>query len=222
MSYIGTHKIGGVYLGAVGIGKAFLGNDLVFQGGLPAGFTQLQYVSTDSTAYVDTEVEGAVDLEVLIKFYCSSFIQYGAIYGNYLDENHNCCRTILANANALYVGGGANLSQRVNGFSTLNIHTLSVSKTSAYLNGTRTAISAASKTANTTKICLGNRSVTAPVTRDLGLRIYSFKIAKNGTPVLNYVPCVRDSDSIAGFYDLVAGAFVRSTSGTDFTAGPTI
>ena len=45
-------------------------------------------------------------------------------------------------------------------------------------------------------------------------RVYRFKLTDNGTLVLDYVPCRRDADSVVGFYDLVAEAFVPPTSGT--------
>ena len=43
-------------------------------------------------------------------------------------------------------------------------------------------------------------------THDLS-EIYSFKIYEGDTLVRNYVPCVRESDSMAGFYDTVEGQF---------------
>lgn len=220
MLYIGTHKIGSVYLGSVGVGKVFLGNDLVFQGGLPAGFTQLQYVSTDSTAYIDTGIAGATDLEIHTEFYVNNYIQYAAIYGNWVDDNHVSNRTILATQVALFVAGGANGGTQVGRFTLGSKHTLNVTSQRANLDGVNTTLSAASLTANTNNICLGNRSLTNFITRDIGLRIYSFSIRKNGVYVVNYVPCKRDSDSAIGFYDFVSGSFKPSDTSTPFVAGP--
>lgn len=220
-----------MYLGDTEIAKAYLGNDLVFQKGgsptppqpqpiLPAGFTELAYVATDSNAYIDTGVAGATDLEITSRFLVANYVQYGAIYGNYVDDNHKANRVILASSTSMYVGGGNNISAQISGLSLDAVHSLSVSGTSAVMDGVSTAITSASLTDNTTNICLGNRNVSSPVSRDLGLRIYAFEIKKDGTTVLNLVPAMRDSDGAVGFYDLVSDSFVKSLTGTEFTAGP--
>lgn len=61
MSYIGTTKIGGMYLGSVEIAKAYLGTDLVFQkgGGPTPPVHELVFYDRlvfDGTAYIDTDI----------------------------------------------------------------------------------------------------------------------------------------------------------------------
>lgn len=220
-----------MYLGNTEISKAYLGNTLVFQKGgsptppqpqpiLPAGYTELAYVATNSNAYIDTGVAGATDLEITTKFYVGSYVQYASVYGNYIDQSYNYNRVILGSETSLYVAGGLNLSQAVSGFSLSAVHTLVVNSTTAILDGVSTSVTAASGTTSTKNICLGNRAADNPVERNIGLRIYSFEIKKNGTTVLNLVPAMRDSDDAVGFYDLVSDTFVKSLTGTEFTAGP--
>lgn len=49
--------------------------------------------------------------------------------------------------------------------------------------------------------------------------IYSFRIIDtNGAVQRNMIPCMRFSDSVAGFYDTIGGGFYPSVSGTPFTA----
>jgi len=56
MSYIGTTKIGGMYLGSTGIAKAYLGADLVFQKGQqPAPQPQQYAVALHPTSYDTTD-----------------------------------------------------------------------------------------------------------------------------------------------------------------------
>lgn len=187
---------------------------------LPAGFTELAYVATNSNAYIDTGVAGATDLEITTKFYVGTYIQYASVYGNYIDSTYNFNRVILGSETSLLVGGGLNQSQSVSNFSLSAVHTLIVNSTTAILDGNSTSITAAAKTANTKNICLGNRAADDPVERNIGLRIYAFEIKKDGTTVLNLVPAMRDSDDAVGFYDLVSDTFVKSLTGTEFTAGP--
>lgn len=233
MIKLGTNSIGKIYLGTNSIGRAYLGSNLVFQRGasptpptpsedrLPDGYTERAYVLTHSTAWIDTGVAGATDLEIAVRFEVGTYVQYAPIYANYVDESHKNCRAILSSSTALLVGGGNNKNTTVSNFSLNRVHTLIVNSSTAYLESVSTAISASSDTENTTNICLGSTSVTNPNTsRDISLRLYAFSIKKAGVLILNYVPCTRDSDSKPGFYDLVANSFVPSSSSVDFTAGP--
>lgn len=38
----------------------------------------------------------------------------------------------------------------------------------------------------------------------------------------NLIPCKRDNDDVAGFYDTVYGVFYTALSGTPLTAGPIV
>lgn len=227
MSYIGTTKLGNMYFGTTEIAKAYLGTSLVFQKGgstaysrLPSGFTELAYVGTDSTAWINTGVAGTTDLEVTARFCVGTYVQYGAVYGNWVSDSYKACRVILASTTSLHAGGGNSLATTVSNFNTNRVHTLVVTSSSAKLESASTSISAGSQTANTNNICLGNRSTTNPTTRDIGLRIYAFSIKKSGTSVLNLIPARRESDSAIGFYDLTNMTFLKSETGTSFTAGP--
>ena len=187
---------------------------------LPTGFTELAYVATNSNAYIDTGVAGATDLEITTKFFVGTYIMYGFVYGNHIDDSYHANRALLTAQTQLTVGGGLNTSQAVNGFSLSAVHTLVVNSTTAILDGVSTSMASASGSSNSNNICLGNRSLDNPVDRNIGLRIYSFEIKKNGTTVLSLVPAMRDSDDAVGFYDLVSESFVKSLTGTEFVAGP--
>ena len=51
-------------------------------------------------------------------------------------------------------------------------------------------------------------------------KIYSFSIKdENGNLVLNYIPCMRNSDSVYGMYDTVKGVFHTSAISTGFSGG---
>lgn len=53
-------------------------------------------------------------------------------------------------------------------------------------------------------------------------RIYSFKIIDNGVTVRNFVPVVRDLDSVVGMYDTVNGVFYTNSGTGTLTAGPNV
>jgi len=58
MSYLGTTKIGKMFLGSVEIVKAYLGTALVFQKGGNLPYTPVAYIETDGDAYIDSGIKG--------------------------------------------------------------------------------------------------------------------------------------------------------------------
>lgn len=57
----GNITIGGMSLGSIKIGGAKLGNTLVYQAGsgpAPLPYTEVEYIETDGTAYIDTGIKG--------------------------------------------------------------------------------------------------------------------------------------------------------------------
>lgn len=53
-------------------------------------------------------------------------------------------------------------------------------------------------------------------------KYYYFKITNNGVVKYHLVPAQRELDDKVGMYDIISGTFYSSSTGTDFTAGPTI
>lgn len=69
MSYIGTTKIGGMYLGSTGIAKAYLGADLVFQKGSQPQPQPVFYDSLvfDGIAYIETDIVPAANSSFAVR-----------------------------------------------------------------------------------------------------------------------------------------------------------
>ena len=54
-------------------------------------------------------------------------------------------------------------------------------------------------------------------------KVYTFRMNDaDGTPIRNYMPCRRDSDSVVGFYDTVENAFYENEGTGSFTAGEVV
>ncbi len=72
MSYIGTTKIGKIFLGATEIGKIYLGTNLVFQKGGNLPYTPVDYIETDGVAYINTGINGNDPRSCEIKYMTSN------------------------------------------------------------------------------------------------------------------------------------------------------
>ena len=199
------------------------------KGLLPNGYTQLEYLQSDSKAYIDTGIAGGVDtLEVGCKFSYSKLVAYGAVYGNYVDDYHDGTRMILehisnpdiiiTNINTICTTtGNTNVSCTIN-----QIHNVVNTYNTVTVDDTVTTKTNKTKgTSNSGNIALFNRSITNPNTlRDMGLRVYSFYIKNNDELVCNLVPCRRNSDSVLGMYDTVRNIFLTNVGTGEFIASP--
>ena len=72
------------------------------------------------------------------------------------------------------------------------------------------------KTRPSTNICLYGNNANQKITTNT--RVFRAKVWKNGELVMDYVPAIRNSDSVVGFYDYVSGEFKAPSTGT-LTAG---
>ena len=172
----------------------------------------VEYLESDSTAYIDTGISGGNDnLEIDVTFMAQKYVQYGAIYGNYVDEATNMTRIIFGtNASGLYsnINCPAGSNSIINtGSSILNkVINFYQDKSKITVNGTDYTVNTRkSGTATTNNIALFNRSLTIPITRDIGLRVYDFKISESGTLLRHLKPCLRGNTPC--MYDTVEGKY---------------
>lgn len=195
MIKLGTSDLSKSCVGSSEVSKVYLGSELVYTKEVLPYDAKVSYLASNSEAYIDTGISGNNNnLEITIKFLFTTFVAYGAIYGNYVAEGTNCNRLILAysSGNGLVcinsaAGGTGNNSISISP----NIpYSISVKRNSITINGTSYSPSnLASGTENNNNIALFNRSVTNPnTTRNIGLRIYSCQIRDNGVLVRDFIP----------------------------------
>ena len=54
------------------------------------------------------------------------------------------------------------------------------------------------------------------------MKIYYYYLYENDILIRAWIPCTRNSDGVAGLYDLINNIFYPSSSGTNYTAGPVV
>lgn len=191
---------------------------------VPSEYTELQYVGTDSQAWLDTGIAGNnTNLTFNVSAKWDTFVAYGGIFGNYVDENTICWRVILGNSDGMMVytpsrtaGNSVSVSS---GGQRGQLHSYSFVRGNLYVDGALRYQQDSIREANSNNICLGNNKIDGP-NRNIGLKIYSFSIEDNGAKVIDLIPCKRNSDGVAGFWDFISGTFKPSSTNTPFTAGP--
>lgn len=193
-------------------------------GGLPAGYTRAAITSASKDAYVDTglTLNGAYEIEftghtmaqgaaVFFDAFVDNNTRMGGIMYNRADPRYDCYWPSVGNGRC-ETAGLIDLSQTF---------TLVQNKNGATITqGTNTATRSYTGTADTATAPLlvagGTDRTVAPDSTTTEEIIIRDSIG--GTMLRHYVGCTRDSDNVAGLYDLVNNTFKPSDGTAQFTA----
>lgn len=186
---------------------------------LPSGYTQVEYVETTGNSYVNLQIDpySALTNSYTLETRLSSYTQSSFAY-------------LISSENARtnpYYGVGLrwnNGTFQAFGGSYESAHDTTVQQID---NGDGTS----SFTLNCDSVTHTNNNI--PFTLFCGYysnnpwrfgkaMFYSLSLTMNGNIERNLIPCKRDNDDVAGFYDTVYGVFYTSLSGTPLTAGPIV
>ena len=187
---------------------------------LPTGYTQLDYIESTGTQYINTDLAlfNTSDHEIIIDFEPTQFYNYNSIWGSTYD----------ADTFEAWVYGTGALAMRYNYSRYGSDNTISVN--SRYLIKVKKENTALSKIVNNTLIGTGTGSTKITDAKfllfvsgsDYGkYKLYSCKLYRDNILVRNYVPCKNASDEV-GLYDLVSKTFFGNSGTGTFTAGNTV
>lgn len=227
MSYLGTTEVGKMYLGTTEIAKAYLGNDLVYENGVapepqPLYDSEVEYLQSDSDAYIDTGISGNRPLEIQVGWIHTTYVRYACILGNYTSggTSDNGWRIYLMtdskggiNVGSLFLNEATHFNCSAN-----TRYDLTFSSNGITVNGSNVNV-AYSGTGNSTHIYLFNRGDN-PTSRNINLKIYYCKIYDNGTLVRDFIP-VRVGQ-VGYMYDRVSGTLFGNIGSSNFVIGQDI
>lgn len=207
-------------------------------GGIPWNYKRVDYLDcTGNDARIDTGVPGNNNtLKFELAYAVMSRSNWAGHFGNYDGEDKRCWRVIQGPTTAqrnMYIGannrkaGSASVITVVNESTgdTVGIrvdYELSYGKCVSHsADGTTSTLTITDDTTqdeSTTNICIGAVKTSSTGGTHKG-RFWYCKIWSHDALIRDYVPCVRKSDSKAGFYDLVNGTFNPSIGSAEFVAG---
>ena len=195
--------------------KAFYGN--AGGGSLPDGYTELEYLQSTGTQYIDSGVKGDSDVRVTADFEITAFdsgttFVFGA-------QGTNSIRYTLGMTSAgafrsdfgtaMTSGSAASLNTRYAADKNGNVCTV----------GGQTLTSAAATFTGTTNIYLFGRSYSSISCSKI--KMYRCKMYKAGALVRDFIPA-RNSSGTLGLYDTVNGTFYTNAGTGTFVAGAEI
>ena len=202
--------------------KCYVGVDNFKTRTLPSGYTQIDYIESSGTQYIDTGFKPNQDTKFVIDCY---FLESNTGTDHHIASVNNSSQYYALRAKADLTG----FAHRYYNTALANVASDSLygrhtfvrdkNKTSIDSGTQTTATYGTFQITNTLPIsCFKNASgATSGFSK---LRIYSCYIYDNGTLVRDFVPC-KNSGGVAGLYDLVNGVFYTDAAGGSFAAGAT-
>lgn len=181
---------------------------------LPSGYTQLEYIQSSGTQYVDTGVKPDQTYTLEVKYQTVQTSAGGISVSDQSWQSNGfgiwCNAVVFGNQTSqdvtLY---GADPTEV-----TLNQGGLVVNGEQVWTPTAATFMAAANMT-----ICALNRN--GSIAEKLTGKIYYVRLLSNGQAVRDFVPCKNASGAV-GLYDTVEGQFYANAGTGTFTAGPEI
>lgn len=207
--------------------KAFGGTE---QRNLPSGFTELEYIQSDGTQWIDTGITPrATKLQVNFKMQ-SLANTYQSFFGAVANPTPRDGYRIYRQESTAYfsVQSGSNAAENVN----TNLNNPIECQTTVNNGGRATVVvNGVTSTVGSGMNTQFDRSMliftTAfgpddAVSGTGAFKLWSFQIIKDDEEKFNGIPAKRNSDNVIGMYDTVSGRFFTNAGTGTFVAGPEV
>ena len=190
------------------------GTQTLLSKSLPTGYTQLEYIESTGTQYIDTGIVASnnvtFECKISVSTFSSNYIMGTRVGGKYM----------LAYSESRYYCFDYGTNSRINlgdHSDTNELITIKKEIGSISVNGISHSITESSF-ATTENITLFAEKTATGVYAHGSKKIYKFNFWNNGTIVRNFVPA-KDSSNVVGMYDLVEGKFYTNKGTGTFVAG---
>lgn len=188
---------------------------------VPAGYTQLEYIESSETQYINTNIKptGSMDFEV------TAYVQSSAAQGTLFSGGDNYDSKYLGVSIDQTHSGESDIrydSQRYK--FTLSSEKFTISKVSnkLLLNNVALATCSAVTFVSNYPIRLFAYNRGGNIGEKIAAKLYGLKLSDNGSDVANFIPAKRNSDGVVGLYDLVSKSFFTNAGTGTFIAGTEI
>ena len=209
---------------------------------LPDGYTQVDYIESSGTQYIDTGLKSTPNTKFDFEFASTKSVgsEYEQVLGSQVAATRNRIYILIGGSNNIQLqfphDGNTHLYMNNNGTFT----TSSSSENLLYIEQNKknkiifdipnrsltindyTSISTGTYdlTSSEYNILLFNRNdTTVPTTRLASGKLYNFKWYENNILIRNFIPCYRNSDNKVGLYDLINNVFYTNQGTGSFVYG---
>lgn len=192
---------------------------------LPSGYTQLEYIESTGTQYIDTGYKPNSNTRVVMDADLLDFSSntYGnSFFGVRSSNNTNaflliCGITASATWTVLYGSSSGSATMTA-----LGRHYIDFDKNVCKIDGTSVSINSGAFVSDYPCLLFtDNKYGTANTVNNSRLKLYSCKIYDNGTIIRDYIPCAT-ADGQVGLYDAVNGVFYGNAGTGNFLRGKVV
>lgn len=181
---------------------------------LPEGYTEVQYIQSSGTQYVDTGFKPNQDSRVLIKLSTSetgSHTMFGADF-SWTDDGF-----------ALGVGFTHYEKETgtISGLNNGSPHEVDFNKNIIFMDGSTVLTMVASTFSVPHNLALFANNRAGGIQEKTTMALYYCRIYDGNTIIRDYIPC-KNAGGAVGLYDLVDGKFYGNAGTGSFTAGPVV
>ena len=185
---------------------------------LPAGYTELEYIESTGTQYIDTGImlDSTDKIEVVAMATDAEQNKSTYFFGAY--DSANGFGLNFYNPSMAYYPVWKNVAAVATStlFVLNTLYTFEMSSAGVYANGTQIATVSGTFTGTKNAYLFW---ANATLAKSLIGRIYSAKIWKAGTLTRDLVPA-KNASGVIGMYDTVSGQFFTNAGTGEFIAGP--
>ena len=197
------------------------GNNTIKVSNLPDGYTEVEYIESTGTQYIDTGRYPSDIEDIECKIEISST---GAIYGAWKGTNTSR-RHLYRTSTAINIGygttGNATITSDFTGVLNIKAHFENKNQR-LIINDLGNVSFTDSPTNPKLNAYLFGRNYSGGDSDKVSMKLYYWKIYDNGTLVRDYIPCIKNSNNEVGLYDLVNNTFYTNAGTGEFIAGNTI
>ena len=187
---------------------------------LPSGYTELEYIQSSGTQYIDTRFIPTSNTKISIDFQVLSVVADDTIIGTI---NPNC--VIGYNTTEIYAGFKLGTGTSIAIATTVTSrHTAELSNGVFKVDAQQKSFDQVTGFSQTLTALIFASHYTGGSDNAYGkcaAKVYSAKIYESGVLVRDFIPC-KNASGVIGLYDLVNNQFYQNAGSGTFIAGPEI
>ena len=187
------------------------------QSKLPDGYTQVDYIESSGTQYIDTGVnaDSNLDIDVKMAIIPSSGTSYMGAMSNNFDRYHFDIQS--SNAVGIWLTtGNTGRNSLINDGTIATRYKIFPTQNYYEVDGVQTSNTFPTIDTGQTFWLFGRHYKTPSYAK---VKLYDFKMYYNGILVRDFISCYRNSDNEVGLYDLVNNVFYTNQGTGVFTYG---
>ena len=186
---------------------------------LPGGYTEVEYIQSSGTQYVDTGLKPNQDFGVTIDFQMMTVSGWQCIFGA-ANSAQNADEYGVWHNGTNFGFYYASTNVTVSAAATAR-HLFVCSKNTITVDGAAADSPAYTSFQTNYPLLLGAINYAGSKMYGSQIKIYSAKIYQNGSLVRNFIPC-KNASGVIGLWDDVNSAFHQNAGSGVFTAGPEV